>query len=373
MFMTIGINATAALKQPRCGVEEYSYQLIKHLTMLPETREHRFFLYTPAKLFNNLTKSEKIFWQSLPENFILRPLIFPVIWTQARLSLEMFLHRPELLFIPVHVLPIIHPEKSVVTIHGLEYEYYPEMYAAGHLKYLKWSTKYSTDQARKIIAVSENTKNDLIKFYKLPARKITVVRHGFTGPLVSPGQLKTSNFDNLKPYFLYFGRLEPKKNIFGLVKSFEILKQRYRVPHKLILAGADGFGSENLKFQIRNSRFRNDIILSGYVDEKKKWHLLQGAEIFLFPSFYEGFGLPILEAQACGVPVVTSDISCMPEVAGKGALLVDPKSPEAIAQSIFKILNDKGLRDRLINQGLNNIKRFSWERCARQTLKALVC
>lgn len=370
--MLIGINATAAFKHPRCGVEEYSYQLIKHLTMLPQVQEHRFFLYVPKNLYETVARSENFFWQNLPKNFTLKPLSFPIMWTQIRLSCQMLFNPPEVLFIPVHVLPLVHPKNSIVTVQGLEYEYYPEMYPVYHLKYLRWSTKYAVRRAKKVLAASESTKNDLMKFYQVPVDKIEVVYHGFVLPESFGNQKTERSLRGPKPYLLYLGRIELKKNIAGLIKAFEILKKNYQIPHELVLAGADGYGAENLKFQIQNSRFKNDIILTGYLNEREKERFLQNADLFLFPSFYEGFGLPILEAQSYEVPVVTSSISSMPEVAGQAAILVDPHDSESIAQGIYLLLNNKSLRDKLINQGLVNLKRFSWQKCAQKTLKALL-
>jgi glycosyltransferase involved in cell wall biosynthesis len=281
------------------------------------------------------------------------------MWTQIRLAAEMTTNKPDILFIPVHVLPLIHPKNSVVTIHGLEYEYYPEMYPWRHLKYLRWSTKYALKHARKIIAVSENTKQDLIKLYGGNPEKIEVVYHGLNAPnsLVAGQQIN-------QPYILFIGRLETKKNVQGLIKAFDLLKKKYQVPHKLVLVGPIGYGHEN-------ANPKNDIIEKGYVSQKEKWQLLQGADLFILPSFYEGFGLPILEAQASGCPVVTSNVSSMPEVAGQGAILIDPKNIEQICQAMYKVISDSQLKKDLIAKGEQNVKRFSWSKCASQTLQIL--
>jgi len=170
--MNIGINAVAAFKEPRTGVEEYTYQLIKHLAMLGEAKKHRFILYKDTKTDNrNL---------SLSNNFKIKQLSWPLpMWTQIRLALEMTVNKPDVLFIPVHVLPLIRPKNSIVTIHGLEFEYYPKMYPLKHLKYLRWSTKYALKNASKIIAVSENTKKDLVDLYKVSDDKIKVIYEGY--------------------------------------------------------------------------------------------------------------------------------------------------------------------------------------------------
>jgi len=351
--MFIGINATAAFKQPRTGVEEYTYQLVKHLTMLEQEKKHRFILYHDPRV-----NSERF---SLADNFKIKKLAWPLpMWTQIRLASEMALNKPDVLFIPVHILPLIHPRNSVVTIHGLEYEYYPKMYPWKHLRYLRWITKYALKNARKIIAISETTKRDLIDLYGGQPEKISVVHHGFNNLLNENQKSK-----NQLPYILYISRLETKKNTQGLIKAFNLLKKRHKVPHKLVLVGPRGYGYEDLKFN-------KDIIEKGYVSEQEKSELLNNADMFAFPSFYEGFGMPILEAQAVGCPVITSDVSSMPEVAGQGAILVEPRNIEQITESMYKVISDNDLKKDLIEKGNQNIKRFSWQKCAQETLKVLV-
>jgi len=386
IYMIIGINASAALKQPRTGVEEYCYQVIKHLTMLPEARAHRFFLYISKSDPNDPNfhpnYPNKIFDFEVPKNFKIKELFWPFpMWTQLRLASEMLFNKPDTLFIPVHILPRFHPKNSVVTIHGLEYEYFPEYYPFWFRNYLRFSTKYAVRYARKIIAVSENTKRDLVKLYGAQESGVEVIHHGVeiqnvnikmrNNPLrQSSSEASNVKFKIEKPYLFYVGRIELKKNIFGILEAYRILKEKYKIPHELVLAGVPGFGYEKIKPIIHDSKFI--IHELGYISEGEKQQLLANADIFLFPSFYEGFGLPILEAQASGVPVVSSNVSSVPEIAGNSALLVDPKNPEQIAQAVYKIIDDKALRDKLIELGFENVKRFSWEKCAKETLKILL-
>jgi len=309
------------------------------------------------------------------------------MWTQVRLASEMLLHQPDVLFIPVHVLPLVHPQNSVVTIHGLEYEYYPKMYPWRHLRYLRWSTKYALKNARKIIAVSENTKEDLIRLYGGEPEKIAVIHHGFSvskqglslkDNLVSRTVLRGHSLK--LPYILFIGRLEAKKNIQGIIKAFNLLKEKYQVPHKLALVGPKGGQGQSLGYSpcskdcIRGTvpvLDSDQVIFTGYVSEQEKWSLLKNADMFVLPSFYEGFGMPILEAQAAGCPVVTSNVSSMPEIAGQGAILVEPKNIEQITQAMYKVIKDSQFKNDLITKGYENVKRFSWQKCAQETLKVL--
>lgn len=362
--MIIGINASAALKENPTGVEEYVFQMIKHLAMIPGSRAHRFVLYLDPKL-----KSERLKdLQMLPDNFQLKFLSFPYLWTQIRLAWEMRVAKIDVLLIPVHILPFIHPARSIVVLHGLEYEYFPELYPFWHRMYLKWSTKYALSRSSSIIVVSENTKKDLVKIYGANHNKIKVVHHGIKKP-----DVLSYEFHNYSGYILYIGRVELKKNILGMIEAYNILRQKNTaIANKLVLVGGKGFGFEKIEKAIESSPFKKDIYLKGYVAEDKKNDLWMKSSVFLFPSYYEGFGLPILEAQGAGIPVITSNTSCLPEVSGTGAVFVDPKNPREIAAALEKVLSDKILRGNLIKAGLENIKRFSWKKCAEETLKVLI-
>ncbi|MBU3999860.1 glycosyltransferase, partial [Patescibacteria group bacterium] len=273
--MIIGINASSALREKPTGVEEYTFQLIKHLAMIPESAEHRFVLYLNSRL-----KSERLSEiGDLPENFRLKYLSFPLFWTQLRLAAEMLESKIDVLFIPVHILPLIHPAKSVVVIHGLEYEFYPKMYPFLHRRYLRSSTRYALKNAAKIIAVSENTKNDLVNLYGGEPDKIRVVHHGINETQNSrrrtpDAELQTQN----DRYVLYVGRLELKKNILGIIEAYNELRQKNpQISNKLVLTGGKGFGWEKITSVISASAFKNDIVLKGYVAESEKNDLLQNA------------------------------------------------------------------------------------------------
>ena len=360
----IGIDARWAFKETKTGIEEYAYRLLEALTRI-HIGGKTFLLYKDKSDQNTLGFK-------LPNNFKIKEMWAPTAWSQTRLTLEMLFFQPDVLFVTGHVLPFISPKKTIVTIHGLEYEYFPEYYPEKFLQYLRWSTKYAVKHAYKIIAVSNATKNDLVKLYNVHPDKIRVIHHGFTTAgrflLANDRRLQPTNHQQ-EPYLLYIGRIETKKNILGILAAYEILKEKYRLPHQLILAGKPGYGYRHIKSKIKNCKF--EILSLGYVTEQKKWELLSGADAFLFPSFYEGFGLPILEAQALGVPVITANVSSMPEVAGEGGVFVDPKQPEEIAETTYKVVSDKEMKIFLVQRGFENIEKFSWDKCARKTLQML--
>lgn len=361
--MVIGINASSALKPNPTGVEEYTYQLIKHLAMIPEARVHRFVLYLDPKISSGRLNDLK----ALPENFELRFLRFPFMWTQVRLALEMIFTRIDALLIPVHVLPFVHPKRSVTVLHGLEYEYFPKLYPFWHRQYLRLSTSYALMASSKVIAVSENTKKDLINFYKGDPKKISVVYHGLKKPSIASYEVH-----NHTGCILYIGRIEHKKNILGLIDAYNRLRKKNpKIKNRLALAGGKGFGYQEIVMAIKNSNFKNDILLTGYVGENQKNELWLEAAVFVFPSFYEGFGLPVLEAQSFGVPVAASNSSCLPEIAGKGAVFFDPNDHAQIADALEKVLTNEVVYRELIRKGIENAKRFSWVKCARETLAVI--
>ena len=366
--MIIGIDASRAFQKNKTGIEEYSFQVIKHLR--GKLDDARVVLYCNPAI--NIAPDF-----DLPKNWKIKNLRAPIFWTQVRLSLEMLFHKPDILFIPAHTVPIIHPKNTIVTIHGLEYEFCPKAYSFFDRLYMRWSIRNSCRWAKRVIAVSNNTKNDLKKLYNVPAEKMQVIYEGYGDKLkIENEKLKVLESLRDEKYLLFVGRLEERKNIIGIIKAFEVLKEKYNLPHKLVLAGKFGFGKEEIRNKIEESKYKEDIVLTGYVGDEEKWELMKKAEVFLFPTFYEGFGLPILEAQSVGTPVVTSNISSMPEVArlrqgfgwqaGYRAVLVDPKDANAIAEATYKLISDESYKNDIIEKGLENVKRFSWEKCSRE-------
>lgn len=381
--MFIGIHSIAFFKSQKTGIEKYAKRLVENMAMLPEVKEHRFILYTNTANYESRITNH--------ENFKVKILKFPFLWTQIRLAAHFIFKKPDAFFVPAHVLPIIsHPKNSIVMIHDIAYELFPEAYSKFHRNYLRFTTKYALKHAKKIIVPSENTKQDILRFYKTNPEKIFVIYHGIDNlqspishlPCLPAGrQSPISNlpclpagrqFPNFNsPYFLYVGRLELKKNILGILRAFDLFKAEHKSSHKLILIGKDGFGSDKIKDAVSRHRFRNDIIVMGWVDQDKKDSFLANADVFIFPSLYEGFGFPILEAQSLDVPVITSYISSMPEIAGEGAVLVEPHNIEEIKGAMIRIMSDENLRQNLIVKGRENLERFSWQKCARETLKII--
>ena len=377
--MTIGIDASRINIKNKTGTEYYSYNLIEYL--LKVDKKNKYILYSRNLLkdeFKGLNFTNKILWA-------------PRLWTQLRLSIEMLKAPIGALFVPAHAIPLIHPKKTIITIHGLEYEYFPKAYSFFERWHLKFATKLALKYASKIIAPSHSTKNDLIKFYKADPKKIKVIYHGYNkkSEIQNPKSETNSKskITNLKQipntkYILFVGSIQPRKNIQGLIKAFEILNSKFQIPDsrfKLVIAGPKAWLCKDIFKTANKSKYKEDIIFTGYVSEQELSNLYKNAELFILPSLYEGFGFPILEAMSYGIPVITSNISSMPEIAGNAALLINnPSDPNEIAEAMRKLLFAGDIREcrlrreELIKNGFENVKRFSWEKCARETLDVLL-
>lgn len=361
--MRIGIDASRAFLRRRTGIEEYSYQVIKHLR---DTFEHEsVVLYVRRKIsFRNgrvwFALPEIDF--ELPETWQVKGLWAPRFWTQIRLSIEMLLFPPDVLFVPAHTVPLIHPKRTVVTVHGLEYEFSPESYSWYERFYMRLSIRYSVGVSCRIIAVSENTRRDLIRLYGVPEPKVSVIYEGVDRVVGS--SLNESRVQPVvsRPYFLFVGRIETRKNIVRMIEAFDLFKAKSGLSHELLLVGKPGHGYEVIQERIRASKFQSDIRELGYVNEDEKWRLLKGAEAFLFPSLYEGFGLPVIEAQSVETPVIASNTSSLPEIAGEGAVLVDPLEPQAIAEAMETVVQNPEKRADIIEKATRNADRFSWKK-----------
>lgn len=373
--MKIGIDASRAFLQKRTGIEEYSYQVIQHLR--DELRDQEVILYIKKNFqfsifnFQFGFRDQKIDFE-LPKNWRVKGLWAPRLWTQVRLSIEILLHRPDVLFVPAHTVPWIHPRETIVTIHGLEYEFAPKAYSWFERFYMRFSIRSAVRFASQVITVSENTKRDVMRLYAVSEEKIAVIYEGIDRGLALSDPSKENEQDiPASPYFLFIGRIEERKNIRKIVEAFEFFKAKTHLPHQLILVGKPGYGYKQIKKQIASSRFREDIIERGYVDQDEKWQLLRQAQVFIFPSLYEGFGLPVLEAQLVGTPVITSNSSSLPEVAGSGAIFVDPLATRRLARTMIALVGDEAKRADIIDKATQNVDRFSWARCARGVAQLL--
>lgn len=350
--MKIGIDASRYSHEQATGVENYSRQIIDAIKR-NISDDDELVLYTRENL-----KAKRL-------------------WTLRALTKEMKKNPPDVLFVPSHVLPLRLPERSVITIHDVAFMHLKEVYSFFQYHYLKWSTKYAVKHADKIIVPSKATQDDLEDYFKCPKEKIVVVPHGFTPPS-GLKDLKFADVDfcehfgvteNTK-YFLFVGRLESKKNLERLVEAFAKFSEKHS-DYKLLLAGKRGVGFQDITKKIADLKLADKVVIPGYIDDNEKALLFKHCVAFTFPSLYEGFGLPLLEAFYYGKPVLCSDFSALPEVAGKACYLVDPEDTNAIAAGLEKLASDPEYVEALVAEGKNRLGEYSWETSAKQTLKVL--
>lgn len=264
--------------------------------------------------------------------------------------------------------------KTVVTIHDMSHEYYPESVERKLLYDLRKELPHTGKQASLIIADSQNTKRDIMKFLEVPDEKMRVIYPGVDTtfhPIEDLRMLERvrKTYGLPEKFILYVGAIQPRKNITGLIRAYSILCRQPDFGHQLVIAGGVAWKEDEIRHLIKTSGLGNRIKFTGYIPTLDLPFLYNLAEAFVFPSFYEGFGLPVLEAMACGIPVVASNVSSLPEVAGDVAVLVNPYSVEELANGISRIVSDEGLRNSCITKGMERAKVFTWERCAIETLK----
>ncbi len=366
--LTIGIDASRAARTRRTGTETYSLELIKALAGMASPR-CRLRLYTPQPPQHD----------DWPDSAWVKTCVipWPRLWTHLRLAAELRLHPPHVLFVPAHVLPLYCPVPAAVTVHDLGYLHYPQAHRPFDRWYLDWSTRRHTRVARHLFVDSEATRQDLARFYGADPQRMSVVYLGRDERLVritDPDVLdRTRRRYNLEAeYLLYLGTLHPRKNLVRLIDAFnQAVQMAGNDTLQLVIAGQQGWLYEKIFARVQGLGLAGRVVFPGYVAPEAKAALLSGALAYVFPSLYEGFGLPVLEAMACGVPVLTSSSSSLPEVAGQAALLVDPHDTSAIAAGLVQLVTRPDLRQHLVEQGYRQVQNFSWSRAAHQVLEIL--
>lgn len=364
--MLIGIDVSRLAVANRTGTEQYTWELLRMLAQLDRRNAYRLYCnQQPDHL------------PPLAPNFALRSIPFPRLWTHARLSLEMASEPPDVLFVPAHQLPLVNAPRSVVTIHDLGFEHHPAAHTLAQRVYHRLFTRLSASRATHIIAISEATRRDLQQIYRVPAGKISVIYHG-VDPRFQPLEDRTvvdqvmQGYGIEPPYLLFVSTIQPRKNVARLIEAFArartVTGDRQL---KLVLAGKRGWLTEQIERRANELGIADAVRFVGYVPHGDLPALLNGALGYVVPSLFEGFGMTVLEAQACGTPVLASNVSALPEVVGDAGLLVDPYDVAAIANGIVQLVMDRELRVRLRERGLEHAKHRTWETTARQTLAVL--
>ena len=368
----IGIDASRSLRTEPTGTERYSQQIIGHMLAAHNDRL-AFRLYAPA-----MPTAEAMHGDAPPPHdqraVTVRALPGNRLWTHRALAWEVSRRPPHVLFVPAHVVPFLPPvllPPTVVTLHDIGYRYFPRSHTAVQRLYLGLSTRWSAAAARRIIAVSRQTANDLQRFYGVPEAKIRVIHEAPMPRASAPGQDASLAPVYARPFALYVGTIQPRKNLLRLIDAFERLTQQQHIGWDLVLVGRWGWLSEEYERHVAARGLADRVHFPGYLPDAAVAALMGKALFFAFPSLFEGFGLPVLEAQTTGVAVMCAKNSALPEIAGDAALLVDPNDVDDIAAAMLRLSRDEALRQELIAKGYENVKRFSWQKAARETLAVL--
>lgn len=358
--MVIGIDASRANEPKKTGTEWYAWHVIQELKRIIPA-DYRVRLYSREPLEGELAE--------LPPNWESSVLRWPPrrLWTQLRLSWEMLVRPPDVLFVPVHVMPLIAPARSVVTLHDVAFVVQPQAYGWFENLYQHFAVRYAALRARAILTVSEFSKSELVKYFAVPEKKISVTPLGHEGAGVAGGSVDPRIAE---PYLLFVGRIEWKKNIDGLLRAYRAYVERGG-RCSLVLAGKRGHGGDEAMNVIKDWEQQSRVIELGYVSQEQLAALYAHARAFVFVSRYEGFGIPILEAMSHGVPVITSSTTSLPEVAGDAALLVSPDDTAGISAAMQRIDEDESLRTKLVQKGRERCKIFTWKRTAELTWQGI--
>lgn len=339
--MKVGIYCDI-LKNKETGVENYTVNLINHL--------QNPILIHDRKIKHHLFEKNTTFSYVRGPSFIGSRLLYSMI--------DPVKTHCDIIHCPTVSAPFLKKgkEKLIVTVHDISPVLFPNFHPVRRVMYFQHILPRLLRQADRIICDSESTKEDVIEHYNIQ-RNLRVVHLGVKESFKPTKDKEVLAKYNLpKGYILFVGTLEPRKNLNRLMRAFDMLSCQER----LVLVGMKGWG---------NHKFPDNVIRLNYVAKEDLPAIYSHAKLFVYPSLYEGFGLPVLEAMACGCPVITSNVSSLPEVAGDAALLVDPYNAEGIAESIRKILIDKKLQKDLREKGMDRAKEFSWNKCAEETQK----
>lgn len=386
--MLIGIDGNEANVEKRVGISEYAFELLQQFSnskfnSAMQNQNSKFTIYLKDKPREDLPKER--------EGWSYRVVWPRKLWTQIGLPFDLFTHfpRPDVFFTPTHYAARFSPVPAVISIMDLSFIHYPYMFKKSDLYQLRNWTKYSAKKAVKILTISNSSKNDIIKIYRVPETKIIVTYPGIKlktqmfrpkadQPMAEKFKMQNSKILGDKygikgNYILFVGTLQPRKNIIRLIEAFTKV---FRGPVKsedlaLIIIGKKGWLYEEILEAPKKFEAEEKVKFLEFVPDEDLENFYKNALCFVLPSLYEGFGLPVLEAMKYGCPVITSNVSSLPEAGGDAALYIDPENVDDIAEKIQKIISDQKLRNDMIEKGYQQIKKFSWEKTAKETLKVL--
>lgn len=366
--MKIAIN-TLPLLDNRAGAERYTKNLIEHLIRLDGDHAYHLVL---SRINQALYRPAQGSFQQTVVHLNTRRKGLRILSEQLYLPRLLKRRQVDLLFSPCNIGPRNVSLPQVVTLFDLHWLLFPEFFSPWRLAYLRRALHWSGRRAAAVLTISENSKKDLVNLLGLPEEKITVTYPGLDPvfekvPSAEEHTALRQTFGLRDKFILFVGQLHRRKNALGLIRAFQLLKEQGAMEHQLVLAGGDGDGSSEIRESLRRLP-PEEIIVTGCLPDEAIRTLYYQAACLVYPSLYEGFGLPVLEAMACGCPVITSDVSSLPEVAGPAALLINPRRVDDLARAIHRVLTDPDLSPSLREKGFQQARKFSWENTARETI-----
>jgi len=375
--MKIAIDGYEANVEQRLGSSQVAFELLRNLEKIDkqslrsnDLKKNEYIILLPSSPLGDLPDSREG-WKYK----ILKP---KQLWTQFALPLYLYRvnPKPDLIFSPTHYIARFSPVKRVVTIFDLSFLHFPQMFEKGDLWKLRNWTKFSANNADHIITISNFSKKDIIEQYGVDKSKITVAYPGFDKNIFPPivGKMKIKKtlkkYSINNPYIIYIGTIQPRKNLIRLIEAVSrIEKLTLVVVGKATGEGREGWMYKEILQTPKRLAIEERVKFLGFTPPEDLPYLLAGAKAFVLPSLWEGFGMTALEAMACGVPTVVSNVSSLPEVVGKAGLLIDPYSVTQIEQAIRAVVTDKKLRSKYSKVALEQAKKFSWEKTAKVVLK----
>ena len=357
------------------GVGQYSSNLIKNLQYIDSSNTYEFF-FTGIKDVYNFNLYKQVLGLNIRNVKIPNKVLnlLSSFTGKTLLPLDIFLGSPDIIhsLAPLIFLSGVSKSKLIVTVHDLTFLVHPETHIPITLEINKTIHK-TLKSADAIIADSMATKKDIIRLIGINEKKIYVI------PLAAREEFKPVNnkfvineakkkFHINGSYIIFLGSLEPRKNIVRLLKAYSDLKSKKKIKEKLVIVGQKGWLYNPIFSEVRANKIESDVIFTDYIPTSDVVKLINGAKLLIYPSIYEGFGLPILEAMACGTPVITSNISSMPEAGGDAAYYINPLNVSSISEGLLTVLNSRSLQRELSKKGLIQARKFSWEKTAKQTL-----